>query len=151
MWRCVCDCGVTKDKRACNLLTGHTTSCGCFSGGPLASGEAEFNGILYRYKLLAGRRGYCFTLTDEQFRALTKGECHYCGSPPSQVSRGRNSNGDYVYNGIDRLNNSDGYTTENAVSCCFTCNDMKGKLDEHAFIERILAIAARVSKLEGGK
>lgn len=28
-WHCRCDCGQERDIRACNLLNGHTTSCGC--------------------------------------------------------------------------------------------------------------------------
>lgn len=29
-WRCVCDCGRHSDVSRCNLLRGHTVSCGCY-------------------------------------------------------------------------------------------------------------------------
>lgn len=30
VWLCQCDCGKTIETRSCNLLSGDTTSCGCF-------------------------------------------------------------------------------------------------------------------------
>lgn len=30
-WRCKCDCGNEKIVRACNLINGNTTSCGCYA------------------------------------------------------------------------------------------------------------------------
>lgn len=32
----------------------------------------------------------------------------------------------YFYNGIDRLDNTKGYTPENSVACCKHCNSLKG-------------------------
>lgn len=43
-------------------------------------------------------------------------------------------NGEYHYNGIDRKNNSKGYTLENAVPCCGQCNIAKASFTEHEFI-----------------
>jgi hypothetical protein len=33
--------------------------------------------------------------------------------------------GKYVYNGIDRLDNTKGYTIDNIVPCCYKCNVLK--------------------------
>lgn len=30
LWLCVCECGTSRIVRACNLRSGHTTSCGCY-------------------------------------------------------------------------------------------------------------------------
>jgi hypothetical protein len=38
-----------------------------------------------------------------------------------------------LYNGIDRINNEEGYTSNNTVSCCFTCNRMKGTMSSEEF------------------
>jgi hypothetical protein len=142
VWRCVCDCGKTTDKRATNLQSGHTKSCGCNIGGPLAHGESCFNKLFGRYQRVAGHRSLAFELTKEQFAALTKSDCFYCGQPPSQRTRDPHSNGDYVYSGVDRLDNAVGYTPDNSVSCCRVCNDMKGTLNRDEFVSQVQRVAA---------
>jgi hypothetical protein len=56
------------------------------------------------------------------------------------------SNGDFVYNGIDRRENSIGYTLANCVSCCGPCNMMKKVLSYAEFIERCKRIASKFSE-----
>ena len=58
-------------------------------------------------------------LTDNEIIRLITSCCHYCGES--------NPEG---FNGIDRINNNKlvGYKTFNCVSCCWTCNRMKGRL-----------------------
>lgn len=55
--------------------------------------------------------------------------------PPSQscLSKNPQCNGDYVYNGIDRVDNTKGYTIDNVVPCCGICNMAKGKLNQQEF------------------
>lgn len=69
----------------------------------------------------------CLTL--EQVRVLIDGPCHYCGTRLANKRICSNRPGrtmrEYRYNGIDRLNNSCGYTIENCVSCCGSCNVAK--------------------------
>jgi hypothetical protein len=93
------------------------------------------------YRRGAQKRGFEFTLTIEQFRVLTSGNCRYCGGSPGTVFRNyREFNGAYVYNGIDRLDNAQGYTPDNCVTCCKICNQMKHKLP----VEVFLAHCARI-------
>lgn len=40
------------------------------------------------------------------------------------------------FNGIDRMNQAEGYIQSNSVSCCIMCNWMKGSLDSATFIKR---------------
>lgn len=41
-WNCICDCGKSKILRANDLLTGHTTACGCNHGkGIITHGESH--------------------------------------------------------------------------------------------------------------
>jgi hypothetical protein len=42
-----------------------------------------------------------------------------------------------AFNGIDRMNQAEGYIQSNCVSCCAMCNWMKGSLDSATFIKRI--------------
>lgn len=39
VWHCECDCGGTAEVSARNLVSGHTTSCGCAKGKPISKGE----------------------------------------------------------------------------------------------------------------
>ncbi len=48
--------------------------------------------------------------------------------PPTNTCASRHSNGDFVYNGIDRLDNALGYTLDNCVPCCKRCNQAKNNM-----------------------
>lgn len=54
--------------------------------------------------------------------------------PPSNVARAKNGN-DFIYSGIDRVDNSIGYTEGNVVPCCITCNKAKSKQTSEEFLK----------------
>jgi hypothetical protein len=74
----------------------------------------------------------------DEFAKLTKGDCAYCGAPPSQVNKRDNST--YVYNGVDRINGNLWYTINNVVSCCGTCNWMKMDMNVDEFFAHVTRI-----------
>jgi 5-methylcytosine-specific restriction endonuclease McrA len=81
-----------------------------------------------------------FTLTFEQFHALISKPCTYCGSPPVKHKTIGRYNGICPTNGVDRIDNSKGYTVDNCVSCCKICNHAKNDMsvDEFAaWLERV--------------
>lgn len=80
------------------------------------------------YKRGALRRGYIFELTEEQFLSMWGKTCFYCNSIIEGI-------------GVDRKNNSIGYTILNVVSCCTSCNRMKGDMNVEEFIEKCRLIA----------
>jgi hypothetical protein len=84
-----------------------------------------------RYKSQAKSRGYSFELEKEEFKTLTVSNCHYCGQTPKSVAKSFSSS--YVYNGVDRKNNTQGYHTYNVVSCCDVCNRAKRDLSYEDF------------------
>lgn len=57
--------------------------------------------------------------------------------------------GSYTFNGIDRKNRSEGYTPENTVSCCPTCNYAKGKLEAETFLTHVLSIHPTIDNPQG--
>ena len=68
-------------------------------------------------------------------------KCHYCGEFEDNLQQ----------NGIDRLESSLGYTSDNCISCCKTCNYLKGSLDKNAFlcrIEHILSYNKRIQPFD---
>jgi hypothetical protein len=98
---------------------------------------------MYSYKQGASVRGVEFLLTEDDFRALTKQDCFYCGAPPAQAyDKGRSHayNGMWIHNGVDRISDRGGYTTENCVPCCKACNYMKQGMDDTEFFDHIVSI-----------
>lgn len=134
-WLCKCECGNEKIIRSSHLVHGSVTSCKCKV--KLPKGEAGLRGVLRTYKHKASQRGYSFDLTDEQFKNITKMSCHYCGSFPNNEAKHPGYNGNYVYNGIDRIDNTKGYSIENCVPCCRTCNRAKNTMSYSEYINWI--------------
>jgi hypothetical protein len=140
-WLCQCDCGNIKVVAARGLKSGKTLSCGCyrkerlFESNSLEKSESAFNDLIYTYKYCAKNRGYEFLLTKDEFKYLTSQNCFYCGKPPSTIRKGRPQNGDYLYNGIDRIDNFKGYTMDNVVPCCYECNWGKRNKTINEFLE----------------
>lgn len=84
--------------------------------------ESSFKCIQYRkkyrqtlkgkynsYKRNSKSRNISFNLTLEQFSVFWKQPCYYCKTEIETV-------------GIDRVDNSKGYSMDNCVSCCKDCN-----------------------------
>jgi hypothetical protein len=100
----------------------------------LAYQRAYDNSIARRlkhFKRHAADRGYAWALTDAACETLLAGPCFYCGT----VEAG-------VVNGVDRMDNTVGYTPENCRTCCRTCNTMKLCLDARTFVDRCVHLDA---------
>lgn len=140
VWDCKCDCGKIVPVTGSALRSG-TQSCGCLlKESWLPQGRAVRNIVLKRYRRDAEREGRTWELSEERFDELVKGNCHYCGTEPIHSTRAPNCNGEFVCNGIDRLNSKLGYVVGNVVSCCYPCNLMKRVLSPDAFIAHIRKI-----------
>jgi hypothetical protein len=133
-WACVCDCGRTiiasQYRLGKNLPS---TSCGC-SRQKYKNQAARL--VLRGYVSSAKRRGLDFSLTDEDFYRIAQENCHYCGLPPEKRYAGYipKKATPFIYNGVDRKNNDIGYTLENCVPCCSTCNFAKSKSSSEEFL-----------------
>jgi hypothetical protein len=159
---CKCICGKEKvfmyDSFICKNELDRAKSCGCkhiyrnnLNAQKRRSPESVYRYLYEQYQSGAKSRNIEFKLSKEDYIEIIKENCFYCGdSPPiKQPHRGKNY---YVgvpiqYNGIDRVDNSDGYNKENCVSCCTRCNYMKSDLDLSSFTEHVLKIANHLKKL----
>lgn len=148
LWMCECECGGTKIVPAHSLRHAKenegTRSCGCLlEARKLPYGHASRNHLYRAYRSGARKRKHEFTLSIEEFGILTQQECFYCGRKPETLwsRKEYQYNGDYIYNGIDRKDNSIGYTTENSVTCCKLCNFTKQTLSSEEFIDLCKKIA----------
>lgn len=101
------------------------------------------------YKADAKRRGLEWLLTDEIFDCIVIQSCHYCGLEPSNRKtthrnggrKNRLRSGDFVYSGLDRVDNNKGYTIDNVVPCCKQCNRAKRDITLREFkmwIQRLM-------------
>lgn len=81
-----------------------------------------------KYRLLTWRAKHFSgtPLTQEQFALLITQPCAYCGDKGKV--------------GIDRVDNLQGYTSENSAPCCKTCNFMKKTMTKKQFLEQIKKI-----------
>jgi hypothetical protein len=143
MWRCCCTCGKETTVAGVNLRNENTKSCGSCSysadrrwkngrswkwGHRLPPGRITRNATLKNYQRAARLRNLAWELSEETFDKLTSEPCCYCGAPPANRRQQTGDPAPFVYNGIDRLRNEDGYTESNAVSCCRICNRAKSDL-----------------------
>jgi hypothetical protein len=145
---CHCACGTEHEVGASALVCGHSKSCGCFSADlttarnkslRLPQGEPAFNALFARYKKGAENRGFEFSISEERFRELVKCNCAYCGTAPFNVMK--TTTGSYTYSGLDRKDNTLGYTEINTAPCCKTCNLAKRTMTLSQFnewLDRIL-------------
>ncbi len=88
------------------------------------------------YMSSSDRRGKFFNLSINQFKMLCQKRCFYCGNLPVY----RSAHNIYA-NGIDRINNNDGYKLQNCVACCPDCNKLKGTFRKQDFINICKKIA----------
>jgi len=158
---CLCDCGKEKILSTTVISRGIIKSCGCLvierartNKGRivLKKGEAAFNNLYRNLVSNSQKRNIEFHLSKEEVHLLSKGYCVYCGSEPKGIftMKYKNGkcrlNGEYIYNGIDRIDSKKGYIKGNVVSCCKICNYMKQQLSQEEFfihIEKILKFTGR--------
>ena len=137
VWLFKCDCGNEKElcpsdvfKKRNNPKIKGILSCGCNTKKLMSDqkrkpdGEAALNSLYASYRrTCAFHRGHEFNLTLIEFKNITSSNCFYCGKEPSQFKKSRLAF--YQYNGIDRVDNTKGYTIENTVPACQECNSLK--------------------------
>jgi hypothetical protein len=156
-WLCKCLCGNEKIVGINSLKQGHTKSCGCLNKEKRTlwginntyrrkeKGRSGFNQLLNMYKKNANRRKLEFNISESEFLNLVQSNCFYCGKKPTNISYNHFKSstekaiehGKFIYNGLDRLDNNIGYTIDNVVPCCKTCNTAKMQMTQQEFFDWI--------------
>lgn len=133
-WLCKCDCGNICFVQGERLRRGHTQSCGCLHKEIVRGNHYKDNRdyvharyLLSQYKKNANKRDYEFKLSLDEFIELIYNDCYYCGAKPNNKYTyiSGNIREEFLYNGIDRVDNTKGYIKNNVVSCCSKCNTLK--------------------------
>lgn len=94
----------------------------------LLEDNAENILIKEKWRLYIGgayQRNIPWLIPYDYFKKNILNNCHYCNLKS---------------NGLDRINNNSIYKEDQVLPCCFTCNQMKGKLDKEVFLGHIARI-----------
>jgi len=91
----------------------------------------NFSGCSYSsYKARAEKKELPFEISQETFNHYTSLSCYLCGKELSDTHS----------NGLDRYDNTKGYTLDNIRSCCGTCNYMKKNYEYDVFVQKFCLI-----------
>lgn len=153
---CRCECGNLSTVAVTALTRGIVKSCGCKNGNhpkqiswrtreiELAKEralETLAKSLFKAYQNEARKKAKPWNLSIAHFSSLLKGKCHYCDSPALNVRKHTRLKGVILkYNGIDRLDNSKGYSLENCVSCCKRCNSAKNDMTQTEFTDWVVKV-----------
>lgn len=154
-WLCKCECGIEKAINRSSLMSGNTKSCGCFRKEYMSNktrikpGLSNMRSLIANYKKSAKNKGHSYELTEKQFAEITQQNCHYCGAKPNGIASHSKQNGDYIYNGLDRINNTKGYTIDNVVPCCKLCNYKKSDMSLQEFEDWIKKVYKKIEERNG--
>ncbi|MGE3319985.1 MAG: hypothetical protein AB7I18_11890 [Candidatus Berkiella sp.] len=162
-WKCLCDCGKENIVVAANLSNGHTTSCGCMRNEKIveeARKKLSTNPRIRSAKAVFSHSYNDGDLSFEKFLELSQQPCFYCGLS-SQKSNIKNSykkggntllpnieDGDFYYNGLDRIDSNKVHDLDNVVPCCKWCNYAKMHRTLEEFITWIKRVSAHLIQKE---
>ena len=156
-WNCQCKCGNTIVVSTNHLTSGNTKSCGCLKSDTTRENQKLSLPMVTKYEphIATARRvwksyGYqdkkCILIFDE-WLLLSQQHCFYCGIAPSNeynyfikkkdASQEAKNNGNFFYNGLDRIDSSLPHTIDNVVSSCSICNRAKNERTTEKFYQYI--------------
>lgn len=150
-----CDCGNTKNIQGYKVYSGRAKSCGCMQG---LKQKVDYLKAVKKFafttlKCQAKDRDLENILPFFEFIKISEQNCNYCGVEPAndmgiwwrnKLKSGRKRNnirGDkrtfgvsWLTNGLDRVDSSKGYISENVVACCKDCNRAKSDMSIEKFL-----------------
>jgi len=131
--RCLSEKSLKDFVRSQNVKTGFGSVCKSCSNIESQRYRESKDGKFKYYSRIAKERGIQFLLTEEQFLSFWQQPCRYCGSEIKTI-------------GLDRFDNNSGYTTDNAIPCCTTCNKMKLTLKYNEWISHMKKIIKNIDE-----
>lgn len=92
--------------------------------------KSAYKRLYSHQRAKAKYRGHDWNLSIQSWYKLVKSDCYLCGSRPSNVFKPVKDDGkcfgtSFVYNGLDRTDNTKGYIDGNVAPCCSRCNAIK--------------------------
>lgn len=140
LFKFICDCGNEKIALLRCVKRGETLSCGCLQA---EGASARMVGKCPSNKRPEKERAVSWSFSETKQSAKTRKiemslsvfdianlvfeNCYYCDAPPARLIKHTRDCAQVKVpvNGIDRYDNSVGYTKDNSVPCCSYCNYLK--------------------------
>jgi hypothetical protein len=140
-WECKCDCGIIKIIVQGKIVGNKTKSCGCLNIELRKARGHLIHILTIKYSHPSMTTAACVYrrrykekdgISFKDFYDMSQKDCFYCGSEPNNrqnsqkddpnASQFAKDNGEFVYNGLDRIDSNLGHTLQNCVPCCKICN-----------------------------
>jgi hypothetical protein len=151
-WHAKCDCGNDCLVLPNSARRGETVSCGHANLNMLR----HQGGLNRRHEpRISSARAVWATHYKECefdfFLSMSQEACYYCGRLPYRVyncaqkvgkrkygaSAIQKEQGDFTYNGLDRVDSTKTHTPDNVVPCCIECNQAKMDMTLDEFLDHI--------------
>ncbi len=154
LWLAQCACGNKCLVDPSAVIRKCINSCGCFhkeNVRKLGLSKRQYTPIVSNARLVWSSHYADGNIDFDLFYEMSQFNCHYCGDPPKNrynnlytIKSGLRKDEDaFVYNGLDRVDNSLKHDIKNVVPCCGECNLMKSDHSYDEFITKIHKIAGR--------
>jgi len=144
-----CICGNEFIARCSNLRTGRTkccTDCAWKKRSETKSIQVSQSQQMFKRLILdrCKKHNIEVSITVEDYTKIISQNCFYCNDSPRKTERfstRKYVNTEPVFaNGVDRIDSLIGYTIDNCIPCCTSCNYAKHKLTQEEFFEKIRKI-----------
>lgn len=144
----LCICGTKKTFSCSKLRSGDCKQCSNCSfkqRSEKAKTVSQYEQMFRRLVLDRSKKhNIDITLTVNDYAKIISQNCFYCNDAPrltTRFSMRKYVNTEPVFaNGIDRIDSSLGYTLDNCIPCCTSCNYAKHQLTQQEFFEKISKI-----------
>lgn len=163
---CRCDCGTVLNRQRHYLQNKRTAnkSCGCVNSenrSKLGLAKRKYHPRTATADQLYRRTYSDGDITLEQFMSLSQNNCFYCNAKPGSrynkyIHRFKAKNSDYakqegefIYNGLDRIDSNLPHNINNVVPCCIQCNWSKSNKSVDEFRSWIIRVYEYWAKEKG--
>jgi len=152
VWEAMCECGNTTFVVPNSVINGTTTSCGCYAIS--VRRQSGLQRRKYNPMISTARAVWLATYKECEFELFfqkSQEACHYCARPPHRIwnvmnggskscSSFQKEHGNFIYNGLDRIDSNKTHTPDNIVPCCADCNRAKSDMPLQDFLDLIKKI-----------
>lgn len=112
-------------------------------GLPAQNRGLPYHWLLTRLIGQAKRRGIGAEITYEQFLSFVNQPCEYCGGEIIQSPYHSSKTKKHGWC-LDRKDNDGPYSVDNCVSCCFSCNRLKGNFYNYSEMKQIGVVIQKI-------
>lgn len=161
-WLCQCDCGTQKIVKSEELKSGNTKSCGCLNDEKRKERAVNMYSVNIKYTpqetsaRSVWKKRYNDGISFEDFYKLSQLNCYYCNAKPNNLhnaplddpksSQFAKEKGNFIYNGLDRIDNLKSHSIDNVVTCCKYCNYAKRERSQEEFLKWVEDVYENIIK-----